>query len=289
MLGLSWTELLVLGIVALIVIGPKELPALMNKMGKVVGTIRRMGADFQREINRSANLDQVRDIRSTIANPLKATAESIRKEFNTIGTDGSVKPSGAIKPADPKAESVVNEIKQTVGMAPVMAAARPLPKREPPPEPSADGPPGTDVVSPAVPVAPSARVEAGSVEPEAATPKINAVPAPPPAAPVKAARPVPAPAKAGASQSKAGASEKTTGKKPAAKAKSSVADSAAAPARRSRSRATSADVADAAPATPRRSRVAKADPAPVAAAEPAAAEPSAPRPRRTRTVSPKAE
>ena len=47
MLGVGWTEMLLIGVVALIVIGPKELPALMHRVGKFAGTIRRMGQDFQ--------------------------------------------------------------------------------------------------------------------------------------------------------------------------------------------------------------------------------------------------
>ncbi len=43
MFGLGWTELLVIGVVALIVIGPKDLPVMMNRMGKAVSAIRKMG------------------------------------------------------------------------------------------------------------------------------------------------------------------------------------------------------------------------------------------------------
>ena len=116
MLGVGWTEMLVIGVVALIVIGPRELPALMQRLGKIVGTIRRMGTEFQREINKTTGLDQVTDLRKSITEPLKKTTAEIRKEFNAIGANGTVKPSGAIKPADPKVESVVDSIKQQAGM-----------------------------------------------------------------------------------------------------------------------------------------------------------------------------
>ena len=110
MLGLGWTEMLVIGIVALIVIGPKDLPVVMNRIGKVAGQIRRMGTEFQREINRTTGLDEVRNLRNSIAAPLKKTTEEIRREFNTMTPTGP-KPSGAIKPSDPKVESVVDELK----------------------------------------------------------------------------------------------------------------------------------------------------------------------------------
>ena len=121
MLGLGWTEMLVIGVVALIVIGPKDLPVVMNRIGKVAGQIRRMGNDFQREINRSTGLDEVRNLRSSITAPLKKTSDEIRKEFNAMTPSGP-KPSGVIKPADPNAESVVDEIRAQAGMTPPKTA-----------------------------------------------------------------------------------------------------------------------------------------------------------------------
>jgi len=123
MLGVGWTEMLVIGIVALIVIGPKDLPVMMNRVGKFAATIRRMGADFQRELNKTTGLNEIANLRNSVTAPLKATADAIRKEFNTTTATGEVKPSGVLKPADPKAESVVDEIKGAAGMTPAAAIA----------------------------------------------------------------------------------------------------------------------------------------------------------------------
>jgi sec-independent protein translocase protein TatB len=134
MLGVGWTEMLVIGVVALIVIGPKELPALMHRIGKFAGTIRRMGSDFQRELNKTTGLNEITNLRNSVTQPLKATADAIRKEFNTTTASGTVQPSGAIKPADPKVESVVDEIKAAAGItapavsAPVMTPIAEAPK-----------------------------------------------------------------------------------------------------------------------------------------------------------------
>ena len=121
MLGLGWTEMLVIGVMALIFIGPKDLPVVMKQVGKVFGQIRRMGNDFQREINRSTGLDEVRNLRNSITAPLKKTSDEIRREFNAMTPTGP-KPSGKIKPADPKAESVVDEIKAAAGITPPKTA-----------------------------------------------------------------------------------------------------------------------------------------------------------------------
>jgi sec-independent protein translocase protein TatB len=120
MLGLGWTEMLVIGVVALIVIGPKDLPVVMNRIGKVVGQVRRMGSEFQRELNKTTGLDEVRNLRNSITSPLKKTADEIRQEFNAMTPTGP-KPSGIIKPADGKSESVVDEIKAAAGIMPATA------------------------------------------------------------------------------------------------------------------------------------------------------------------------
>ena len=127
MFGLGWTEMLVIGVVALIVIGPKDLPVVMNRIGKAVGAIRRMGSEFQREINKASGLDQITDLRRSITEPLKQTASDIRKEFNKPLAGGGVEPSGAIKPKDPKVESVVDEIHEKVGMTPPSTGPAPQP------------------------------------------------------------------------------------------------------------------------------------------------------------------
>lgn len=116
MLGLGWTKMLVIGVVALIFIGPKDLPVVMGRIGKVIGQVQRMGREFQREINRTTGLDEVRNLRTSITSPLKQTADEIRKDFNSIGKDGKETPSGAIKPTDPGKESVVEAIQQQAGM-----------------------------------------------------------------------------------------------------------------------------------------------------------------------------
>jgi sec-independent protein translocase protein TatB len=116
MFGIGWTEMLVIGVVALIVIGPKDLPVVMNRLGKAVSAIRRMGSEFQREINKASGLDQITDLRRSITEPLKQTATEIRNEFNKPLAGGGVAPSGAIKPKDPKVESVVDEINEKIGL-----------------------------------------------------------------------------------------------------------------------------------------------------------------------------
>jgi sec-independent protein translocase protein TatB len=63
MFDIGWSELLVIGVVAIIVVGPKELPRLMRTFGHYLGKVRHMAADFQRqfeEVVRDSEIDEVR-------------------------------------------------------------------------------------------------------------------------------------------------------------------------------------------------------------------------------------
>ncbi|HEY0918707.1 Sec-independent protein translocase protein TatB [Devosia sp.] len=153
MLGVGWTEMLVIGLVALIVIGPKELPTVMRKLGRFTATIRRMGNDFQRELNKTTGLDEVKNLRNAITQPLKQTTDAIRKEFNTVTASGTVEPSGVLKPADPNSESVVDEIRAAAGMTPAESIKAAVTK-----------------ASTITPVAGATRVKAAAVPAEGAAP-----------------------------------------------------------------------------------------------------------------------
>lgn len=229
MLGVGWTEMLVIGVVALIVIGPKELPALMRRVGQFAGTIRRMGSDFQRELNKTTGLNEIANLRQSVTQPLKATADAIRKEFNTTTATGEVKPSGAIKPADPKVESVVDEIKAAAGIAtPAAAAPVMTPIAQPADTPKApvkaarparikapaESKVATADIAPAKKAAPKAKKPIDSPAPVEAIAPAQAAPAK--RASVKAAKPVTKAEVVAAKPAVKAASAKPTAAKPAA-------------------------------------------------------------------------
>ena len=92
MFDISWTEFLLIGIVALIVIGPKELPAVMRSLGQWTRKIRSLAADFQNQFHeamREAEMadlkKQVDDMATDIKNydPLK----DVRSDVEAIGKD----------------------------------------------------------------------------------------------------------------------------------------------------------------------------------------------------------
>ena len=117
MLNIGWSEMLIVAAIALIVVGPKDLPAMLRQLGRVFGTVRRMGNEFKSEINKVAALDEVKDIKNSITKPLEDTNKELTEQFNAIGKDGKVEPTGAIKPSVEGQESVADEIRESAGMA----------------------------------------------------------------------------------------------------------------------------------------------------------------------------
>lgn len=82
MFGMGWSELLVVGIVALIVVGPKDLPGLFRTMGEFTGKARGMAREFSRAMNAAADDAGVNDVAKTLkaaANPKQFGVDKLRE------------------------------------------------------------------------------------------------------------------------------------------------------------------------------------------------------------------
>jgi sec-independent protein translocase protein TatB len=87
MFDLGWTELLLIGIVALIVVGPKDLPMLFRKVGQFVGKARGMAREFSRAMEDAADDTGVRDIAKSlksVADPKKMGLDKIREATDDL-------------------------------------------------------------------------------------------------------------------------------------------------------------------------------------------------------------
>src|SRR5579862_3102428 len=96
LLDIGWPELMLIGLVALVVIGPKDLPRAMRIAGFWVRKARTMSREFQNSIDqmiREAELDEIRD------EVKKATDFDLEGEFHR-SVDPSGELAGSIKPPE---------------------------------------------------------------------------------------------------------------------------------------------------------------------------------------------
>ena len=89
MFDVGWTELLVIGVLALIVVGPRDLPQLLRTVGQWVGKIKRMAREFQRTMEDAAReaditeFKELRDLKKEMGNlDLRKQASKARSYLN---------------------------------------------------------------------------------------------------------------------------------------------------------------------------------------------------------------
>jgi len=81
MFGMGWAELMIVGIVALIVVGPQELPMLFRKIGQFAGKARGMAKEFSKAMNDAADQAGVSDIQKTLnaaTNPVNTALQGVK-------------------------------------------------------------------------------------------------------------------------------------------------------------------------------------------------------------------
>jgi sec-independent protein translocase protein TatB len=92
MFDIGWSELLVIAVVAIIVVGPKDLPRLMRSIGHYGGKLRRAASDFQRQFEEAMRESEVEEVRKAIES-VKADAPALDKPVMLPKPDAA--PSGA--------------------------------------------------------------------------------------------------------------------------------------------------------------------------------------------------
>ena len=79
MFGIGWTELLIIAIVAMVVVGPKDLPRLMRTFGHYAGKLRRMANEFKQQVDeamREAELVEVRKAIEILRDPSRTFVDA---------------------------------------------------------------------------------------------------------------------------------------------------------------------------------------------------------------------
>jgi sec-independent protein translocase protein TatB len=87
MFDIGFSELLVIGVVALIVLGPEKLPRLARTVGHLAGRLQRYVADVKADINREIELEELRKMRDSMQQAASSFESSVQTELNKTQTE----------------------------------------------------------------------------------------------------------------------------------------------------------------------------------------------------------
>ena len=119
MFDISWTEFLLIGVVALVVIGPKELPAVMRTMGQWTRKVRGMATEFQNQFQEAMREAEMADL---------------KKQVDDMARD--VKDIDPLKGMRDDIETMGKDVERSLGSTPEQPAALAEPPAEPAPAPA---------------------------------------------------------------------------------------------------------------------------------------------------------
>jgi len=139
MFEIGWSELLLIGIVALIAIGPKELPTVLRTLGQWMSKLRRMASEFQSQFQEAMREAEMADLKKQV-DEMTSQAQSyanfdpvseVRRELESTQQQiegAMVNPAGAATPSPPvAAEPSTSPADAALPAAPATDAAAPPP------------------------------------------------------------------------------------------------------------------------------------------------------------------
>ena len=104
MFDVSWSELLILGLVTLIFVGPKELPRFLGTLGRYAGVIRRQANEFRavfEQAMREAEMDEIQKEVRAVSDGVKASLDEATRSVESVKAAAKIEPEA--KPEAPKA------------------------------------------------------------------------------------------------------------------------------------------------------------------------------------------
>ena len=118
MFDIGWSELLVIAVVAIIVVGPKDLPRLMRAFGHYASKLRRMAGEFQHQFENAMREAELEEARKAI--------ESVGDSSRTVDLNAPVGGNVML----PKRDALANPYVSSEAAAPVvLERAAPKPRR----------------------------------------------------------------------------------------------------------------------------------------------------------------
>lgn len=100
MFDIGFSELIVIGLVALVVVGPKRLPVATRTIGTLLGRAQRYVNDVKSDIQRQVDLEELRKVQKqfeTVGEEIKSGVQAVEKEVGTVTSDLSSATAGAFE------------------------------------------------------------------------------------------------------------------------------------------------------------------------------------------------
>ena len=155
MFDIGWSELLVIAVIAIVVVGPKDLPRMMRNVGRYVGKAKSMARDFQSQFDDAVRDTEFEDVRKTIGeitsggpgdtlkgalSPFTDVADDLQKTMDKAETPATpTKPGAAIAKAAKKSAKKKPPAKKPPAKKPP-AKKPPVKKAAPTKKPTAAAP-----------------------------------------------------------------------------------------------------------------------------------------------------
>lgn len=114
MFDLGWSELLIVGVIALVVLGPKELPNALRTVSNLTKTARKLAGEFQSGVNEIVREAELEDARKA--------AQSIGKDSFSKAIENVVDPTGELKTTVKDVEKDLKETRQISPVGPIPPA-----------------------------------------------------------------------------------------------------------------------------------------------------------------------
>ena len=107
MFDIAWSEFMLIGAVALVVIGPKDLPKALRTAGQAIGKVRRMAAEFQGQFNDAMREAELHDLKKQVEDVGGSVSSSLNTDFKPIEMPASTGlDDAAIKEAEAKLAAI---------------------------------------------------------------------------------------------------------------------------------------------------------------------------------------
>lgn len=87
MFDVGFSELFVIAIVALIVIGPEKLPKVARTAGHLLGRLQRYVGDVKSDINREMQLEDLKKLQQQVADQAKSMEQSVSQQLTSVETE----------------------------------------------------------------------------------------------------------------------------------------------------------------------------------------------------------